>query len=72
MFIIFIITNKNKCEKRLQNFNKSSEDTWKVINEITYRQKKSYEFPNKLEVKKESLFNPVKIVNNLNLYFSNI
>ena len=42
------ISKKNYLEKRLQICNKSSAETWKVINEIINRQKKSYEFPHKL------------------------
>ena len=34
------ISKKNYFEKRLQNCNKNSAETWKVINEITNRQKK--------------------------------
>ena len=44
----------------------------KVFKEITNRQKKSYEFPHKFEINEDSLSDPVEIVNNLNLYFSNI
>ena len=66
------ISKKNYFEKRLQNCNKNSAETWKVINEITNRQKKNCEFPYKLEINEESFTNPVEIVNNLNLHFSNI
>ena len=66
------ISKKNYFEKRLQNCNKNSAATWKVINEITNRQKNSCEFPHKLEINEESFTNPVEIVNKLNLHFSNI
>ena len=66
------IAKKNYFEKRLQNCKKSSAEIQKVINEITNRQKKSYEFPHKLEINEDSLSDPVEIVNNLNLYFSKI
>ena len=66
------IAKKNYFEKRLQNCKKSSAEIWKVINEITSRQKKSFEFPHKLEINEDSLSDPVEIVNILNLYFSNI
>lgn len=66
------ISKKNYFEKRLQNCNKNSAATWKVINEITNRQKNRCEFPHKLEINEESFTNPVEIVNKLNLHFSNI
>ena len=66
------ISKKNYFEKRLQNCNENSAATWKVINEITNRQKNSCEFPHKLEINEESFTNPVEIVNKLNLHFSNI
>ena len=59
---------KSYFEKRLQNCNKSSADTWKVINEITNRQKKSYEFPQKLKLIKNTYVIHFEIVNSLNLY----
>ena len=66
------ISKKNYFEKRLQNCKKSSAEIWKVINEITNRQKKSYEFPQKLEINEDSLSDPLEIVNNLNYIFQTL
>ena len=66
------ISKKNYFEKRLQNCKKNSADTWKVINDITNKQKKSSDFPQKLKVNDEFLTNPDEIVNNFNLHFSTI
>ena len=59
-------------EKRLQNCNKNSSETWKVINDITKRKKKDNDFPHILKVNEKSVNNPIDIVNNLNLHFVNI
>ena len=59
-------------EKRLQNCNKNSSETWKVINDITKRKKKFNYFPHILKVNEKFVNNPIDIVNNLNLHFVNI
>ena len=56
----------------LENSYKNASKAWKVISNITNRQKKYSCFPLRLDVNQKSYTKSIDIVNKLNFHFSNI
>ena len=54
----------------LENSYKNTSKIWKVINNITNRQKKDSRFPHRLDVNEKSYTKLIDIVNKLNINFS--
>ena len=66
------ISKKAYFGNRLKNSTKNTSKIWKVINDITNKQKKDNQFPHKLDINKTCFFKPIDIVNKVNTHFTNI